>query len=90
MSNQIVREDDNLVTFEVDAQRYKPNRFTMPALVLSRLELGWEEEVRLRVCSLDGGLRWAGVIRMVSGPEIDNAALNVANGERIRVVASRP
>ena len=83
MANRIIGMENDEVTFEVDAQRYKSGRFTMPAEVLRRLDLDWNEEVRLRICSLDGEQRWAGVIKMQSGPEVDSAGLvqHIASGE---------
>jgi hypothetical protein len=63
----------------------------MPANVLRQLELDWNDEVRLRIESLDGQcVLWAGILKMQSGPEIDSADLvqYVAPGTRIRVVAS--
>jgi hypothetical protein len=92
MANRIIGATDDGITFEVDAQSYKAGRFTMPAEVLRRLGLDWNEEVRLRIESMDGHqVLWAGTIRMQSGPEIDSAELvqHVGPGERIRVIASR-
>ena len=93
MANRILNTAAGMVTFEVDAQSYKPGRFTMPADVLRQLGLDWNEEVHLRIESLDGQRAfWAGILKMQSGPEIDSAELMqfVGPGERIRVVASRP
>jgi hypothetical protein len=82
------------VRFEVDAQRYKAGRFTMPSEVLTALGLGWEEEIRLSLESpVDGQPSiWEGVIKMVSGSEIDlpDLAVHISPGSRIRGVASRP
>ena len=93
MANRILASTANDVTFEVDAQSYKAGRFTMPAEVLRQLRLDWNDEVRLRIESLDGRrMLWTGILKMQSGPEIDSADLvqHIGPGERIRVVASRP
>jgi hypothetical protein len=91
MSSIILEATDREVVFEVDPQRYKRGRFTMPAAVLQRLGLDWNEWVSLRIETLDGQRLWAGELKMVSGPEIDSADLiaHVRPGQRIRVVASR-
>ena len=68
------------VVFEVDAQSYKSGRFTMPARVLTALGLEWGDEVDLRIETPEGTPLWAGVRRMVSGPEIDGAGLGIAAG----------
>lgn len=93
MANRLLGVTPEGVVFEVDAQSYKAGRFTMPAEVLRELGLDWNEEVGLRIESLDGQrVLWAGMLRMQSGPEIDSAELvpYVGPGERIRVVAARP
>ena len=88
------RKSASIIALGVDPhQSYKSGRFTMPAEVLRHLGLNWNEEVRLRIESLDAQqLLWAGTTKMQSGPEIDSAELvqHVGQGERIRVVASRP
>jgi hypothetical protein len=85
MSSRVVE-----VVFEIDAQSYKPNRFTVPAKVLAALDLEPGDEIELRVEDAGGQTLWSGVKRMVSGAEIDHAGLNVQAGQRIRVSASRP
>lgn len=93
MASRILASTDTAVTFEVDAQSYKAGRFTMPADVLRQIGLNWNEEVCLRLESLDGQhVLWTGTLKMQSGPEIDSAELvqYIGHGERIRVVASRP
>jgi hypothetical protein len=92
MANRILDRTANAVTFEVDAQCYKAGRFTMPAEVLRHLGLEWNEEVRLRIESLDGQrVLWAGILKMQSGPEIDSSELMqyIGPGKRIRIVAYR-
>lgn len=61
MASRIIDANDESVTFEVIAQKYKQGRFTLSAPVLRRLGLERNERVRLQVCSLDDNQRSAGV-----------------------------
>lgn len=92
MDHRILNTTPDAVTFEVDAQSYKGGRFKMPAEVLRLLDMGDDEAVHLRIESLDGQSRWAGIHQMKSGAEIYGPELeqHVGPGERIRVVVSRP
>lgn len=92
MSHRIVSVTP-LVTFEVDTQKYKHGRFTMPAEVLRKLDIVHEDNVHIRIESMDGQKTlWSGILKMQSVAEIDCAELSryFQCGERIRVAASKP
>jgi len=92
MASRILAANSSRVIFEVTSQGYKGGRLTMPAQVLRHLGLDWNESIWLQIQTMDGLPQWSGVLKMQSGPEIDNAALrpHVGCRQRVRVVASRP